>query len=100
MLKAIFNWFTGKPLPNTEAPKVSAEAAAPYKIETPVAPAPTVNWPFPHAEQATKVEEMKPAVKAKSARNKKAPVAAMTATAKPAKEKKPARPRAKKAPKA
>lgn len=34
MLKAIFNWFTGKPLPGTEAPPVPPEAA-PYKVETP-----------------------------------------------------------------
>ena len=34
MLKAIFNWFTGKPLPGTEAPAVKAESA-PYKVETP-----------------------------------------------------------------
>lgn len=46
-------------------------------------------WPFPEA-----AKEMKPAVKAKTARAKKAPVAAMTAAEKPKK------PRAKKAPKA
>lgn len=34
MLKAIFNWFTGRPLPGTEAPPVKEEAV-PYKIETP-----------------------------------------------------------------
>lgn len=35
MLKAIFNWFTGKPLPGTTAPDVKPEAA-PYKVEAPV----------------------------------------------------------------
>ena len=40
MLKAIFNWFTGKPLPGTEAPAVQPEAA-PYKLEVPVV-APTM----------------------------------------------------------
>lgn len=44
------------------------------------------DWPFPQAV------EQKPAVKAKSVRAKKAPVAAMTAAAKPARK-----PRAKKA---
>jgi hypothetical protein len=45
MLKAIFNWFTGKPAPAAEAPRVP-ETVAPYKVETPtvepvaVAPAP------------------------------------------------------------
>jgi hypothetical protein len=37
MLKAIFNWFTGRPLPGTEAPPVQPEAV-PYKIETPPQP--------------------------------------------------------------
>ena len=46
-------------------------------------------WPFPQAE------EKKPAVKAKSVRAKKAPVAAMTAAEKP--KRAPAKPRAKKA---
>jgi len=41
MLKAIFNWFTGKPLPGTEAPAVKADAV-PYKVETPAPTAPVV----------------------------------------------------------
>lgn len=32
MLKAIINWFTGKPAPEAEAPRVAPEAA-PYKTE-------------------------------------------------------------------
>jgi hypothetical protein len=47
-------------------------------------------WPFPEA-----AKEMKPAVKAKSVRAKKAPVAAITPAEKP--KKAPAKPRAKKA---
>ena len=39
MLKAIFNWFTGKPAPEAEAPRVP-ETVAPYKVETPAAVAP------------------------------------------------------------
>lgn len=45
MLKAIFNWFTGKPLPGTTAPDVKPEAA-PYKVEAPEAVAP-VQAPIP-----------------------------------------------------
>lgn len=37
MLKAIFNWFTGKPLAGTTAPEVKPELA-PYKVETPPEP--------------------------------------------------------------
>jgi len=39
MLKAIFNWFTGKPAPEAEAPRV-VESAAPYKVEAPAPVAP------------------------------------------------------------
>lgn len=39
MLKAIFNWFTGKPAPQAEAPRVP-ETVAPYKVETPAPVAP------------------------------------------------------------
>ena len=39
MLKAIFNWFTGKPAPEAEAPRVP-ETVAPYKVETPAPAAP------------------------------------------------------------
>lgn len=75
------------------------DVAAPYKVEAP-APAeqPKVEvksdsgtWPFPTPVGA---EEKKPAVKAKSARARKAPVAAITAAEKP--KKAPAKPRAKK----
>ena len=81
------------------------DAQAPYKVEAPVpAEQPKVEvksdagtWPFPTPVGA---EEKKPAVKAKSARTKKAPVAAMKAAEKPATEKKPAKPRKPRAPKA
>ena len=39
MLKAIFNWFTGKPAAEAEAPRVP-ETVAPYKVETPAPVAP------------------------------------------------------------
>ena len=39
MLKAIFNWFTGKPAPAAVAPRVP-ETVAPYKVETPAPVAP------------------------------------------------------------
>ena len=124
MLKALIDFLLnrkGHPVQKD----TTLEAAAPYKVEAPEAPKcgcgrsptgycvghhkltdaewnshpdnkkPDVNWPFP-----TPAPEMKPAVKAKTARAKKAPVPAITAAEKPAKEKKPARPRAKKAPKA
>ncbi len=45
MLKAIFNWFTGKPAPAAEAPRVP-ETVAPYKVETP-APVAPVATPAP-----------------------------------------------------
>ena len=41
MLKAIINWFTGKPAKEAEAPRVP-ESVAPYKVETP-APVPAVD---------------------------------------------------------
>jgi hypothetical protein len=59
MLKAIFNWFTGKPVPGTEAPAVKVESA-PYKVEPP--PVVKVGEPAPVAEPA-KVEAVAPAVK-------------------------------------
>ena len=76
------------------------DAAAPYKVEPP-APEPKVEvksdagtWPFPTAV-GSEEKPVKPAVKAKSVRAKKAPVAAITAAEKP--KKAPAKPRAKKA---
>ena len=47
MLKAIFNWFTGKPVPGTEAPAVKVESA-PYKVEPP--PVVKVSEPAPVVE--------------------------------------------------
>ena len=73
------------------------DAQAPYKVEAP-APEPKVEvksdagtWPFPTAV-GSEEKPVKPAVKAKSVRAKKAPVAAITAAEKPARK-----PRAKKA---
>lgn len=81
------------------------DAVAPYKVEPP-APEPKVEvksdagtWPFPTPVGAEE-KPVKPAVKAKSARAKKAPVAAIKAVEKPAATKKPAKPRARPAPKA
>jgi len=75
------------------------EAQAPYKVEVP-APEPKVEvrsdagtWPFPTA--VVEEKPVKPAVKAKSTRAKKAPAAAITVAEKP--KKAPAKPRAKKA---
>jgi hypothetical protein len=76
MLKTIFNWFTGKPVPGTTAPDVKPEAA-PYKVE---APAPTPVHAAP-VEQPVPVAEKKPAVRAKTVRAKKAPVPKAPATA-------------------
>ena len=104
MLKVIFDWFFGgKPKDVAPAPKVLPESA-PYKVEppvvTPIAVPPesgksveTTSWPFPTPVGTAEETPVKPAVKAKSARTKKAPAAAMTA-AKP--KKAPAKPRAKK----
>ena len=77
MLKAIFNWFTGKPVPGTEAPAVKVESA-PYKVEPP----PVVN-----VREPAKVEAV-------------APVAPLPDTKVPAvkKPRAPAKPRAKKPP--
>ena len=87
MLKAIFNWFTGKPVPGTEAPAVKAESA-PYKVESP--PVVNVREPAPVGDhvrvEATALVE--PAPKAKRA----------PAVKKPAAPRAPAKPRAKKTP--
>lgn len=78
MLKAIFNWFTGKPLPGTEAPAVPAQSA-PYKVEPPVVPVrtelvvETVSEPVVAAKPKRKPAAKKPA--------------AMTAAKKPAAKK-------------
>jgi len=104
MLKALIDFLLnrkGHPVQKD----TTLDVAAPYKVEAPVpTEQPKVEvksdsgtWPFP---TPVGTEEKKPAVKAKSARAKKAPVAAMTAAEKPAAAKKPAKPRAKKAPKA
>ena len=58
MLKAIFNWFTGKPLPGTEAPAVKVDSA-PYKVEPP----PVVKIAEPSPVEA-KVEAVAPVAKA------------------------------------
>ena len=63
MLKAIFNWFVGKPDPHVQAPAVKPEAA-PYKVETP--PVVSVVEPVPVAEAVAhepKPRGRKPAVK-------------------------------------
>lgn len=99
MLQALINFLLnrkGHPVQKDS----SMDAQAPYKVETPVvgkpaddrveAVTPAGTWPFPSAS----AEEKKPAVKAKTARTKKAPVAAITAAEKP--KKAPAKPRAKK----
>lgn len=72
MLKAIFNWFTGRPDPKAEAPAVKPEAA-PYKVEPP--PVASVQAPAPVSEHvrveatapAKKPRAKKPAVAAKAA---------------------------------
>ena len=67
MLKAIFNWFTGRPLPGTEAPPVQPEAV-PYKIETPPVVV-TATQPLPVAEPAKpEVKDKKPAAKKPAAK--------------------------------
>ena len=78
MLKAIFNWFTGKPVPGTEAPAVKAESA-PYKVEPP---------PVVKVSEPVRVEAVEPAPKPKRA----------PAVKKPAAPRAPAKPRAKKTP--
>ena len=95
MLKALIDFLLNRK-GHPAQKDTTLEATAPYKVE---APAPTAEvksdagtWPFP---APVSTEEKKPAVKAKTARTKKAPVAAMTAAEKP--KKAPAKPRAKKA---
>jgi len=93
MLKALIDFLLnrkGHPVQKD----TTLEAAAPYKVEAPAPePKPEIkpdsNWPFP---TAVGTEEKKPAVKAKAASAKKAPVPAITAAPKPARK-----PRAKKA---
>lgn len=68
MLKAIFNWFVGKPEPHVQAPAVQP-AAAPYKVETP--PVVAVVEPVPVAEVVVhepKPRARKPAVKKPAAK--------------------------------
>jgi hypothetical protein len=72
MLKAIFNWFTGKPLPGTEAPAVKAESA-PYKVEPP--PVATVQAPAPVSEHV-RVEATAPVAKKPRAKKPAVAVAA------------------------
>lgn len=103
MLKALIDFLLnrkGHPVQKDS----TLDAQAPYKVEPP-APEPKAEvksdsstWPFPNPVGGEE-KPVKPAVKAKSARAKKVPVAAITAAEKPA-AKKPARPRAKKAPSA
>jgi hypothetical protein len=88
MLKAIFNWFTSKPVPGTEAPVVKAESA-PYKVEPP--PVVKVSEPAPVGDHV-RVEATAPVESAPKA--KRAP-----AVKKAVAPKAPAKPRAKKAPK-
>lgn len=93
MLKTIFNWFTGKPLPGTTAPDVKPESA-PYKVETPqVAP---VQAPSPakcgcgRSESGLCVGLHKLTAEEWAARTAKKPAKAKKAPAKPKAEKKPA----------
>lgn len=90
MLKAIFNWFTGRPLPGTEAPTVGVQAA-PYKIETPT-PVATVSEPAPVAEAVKPVAASEPAPKAKRTATKK-PAVKEPAAKPPAAPKKPRSPK-------
>jgi hypothetical protein len=102
MLKALIDFLLNrKGHPVQKDSTTASEQAAPYKVETP-APESKVEvksdsgtWPFP-TPVGSEEKTVKPAVRAKSTRTKKAPVAAITAAEKPA-AKKPARPRAKKA---
>ena len=87
MLKAIFNWFTGKPLPGTTAPDVKPEAA-PYKVEAPVQSAP--------AQVPSPVAEIKPEPKKKRTFVKRNEGDAKVAKIKaPAKSKAPKKPKTK-----
>jgi hypothetical protein len=81
MLKAIFSWFTGKPVPGTEAPPVVKEAV-PYKVETPVAVAPVVEA-APVAVVAEVPPKKAPAKKRTFVKREEKPVAATKAPAKP-----------------
>jgi hypothetical protein len=87
MLKAIFNWFTGKPLPGTEAPAVKAEAV-PYKVEAPAPTAPVVEPMAVGSEGVATTPEAKPKAPAKPKAEKKP--AATKAPAKPRAPRKPA----------
>ena len=92
MLKAIFNWFTGKPVPGTEAPGVKAESA-PYKVEPPPVvkvsePAPVVTAPKLVVDGHGDVHEVAPVPKPKR----------VPAVKKPAAPRAPAKPRTKKPP--
>lgn len=100
MLKALIDFLLNRK-GHPAQKDTTLDAQAPYKVEAP-APEPKVEvksdggtWPFPTAV-GSEEKPVKPAVKAKTARAKKAP-AAIKAAEKPA-AKKPARPRAKKAP--
>lgn len=82
MLKAIFNWFTGRPDPKAEAPAVKPEAA-PYKVEPPpvvqaVAPAPVSDH--------VRVEATAPAAKKPRVRKPAAVAKPAKITAKPRKK--------------
>jgi hypothetical protein len=85
MLKAIFNWFTGKPLPGTTAPDVKIESA-PYKVEPPAA-----TTPIPLVVEAAPIAPEAPKAKA---------TPKPRATKKPAAMKAPAKPKAPRKPKA
>ena len=106
MLKQVLDFILGR----KGAPASVPKPVAPYKVETPE-PAKCgcgrsqsgycvglhkltpEEWAT-HADNPNRTIEKKPAVKAKTARNKKAPAAAMTTSEKP--KKAPAKPRAKK----
>ena len=75
MLKTIFSWFTGKPVPGTEAPAVAKEAA-PYKVEAPVAVAPIVEA-APVATVAEAAPKKAPAKKRTFVKREEKPTAAM-----------------------
>ena len=89
MLKAIFNWFTGKPVPGTEAPAVKAESA-PYKVEP--APVVKVSEPAPVVAPKLTVDGHGDVHKAVP-KDKRAPAVKKTAAPRT-----PAKPRAKKPP--
>lgn len=74
MLKAIFNWFTGKPASEAEAPRVP-ETSTPYKVESPSVVAPVVAPP-PAPEISTEPAKTRTAAKPRAG---KKPAAAMKA---------------------